>query len=90
MRKTVCYPVSSLDKKIAQDERFKSAGYVPAMIANLRALYDSSHAFEFAPENMDDETIIAEKLDTLYEYHQKLRDKDRVKISNTAKSNIVS
>lgn len=83
MRKTVCYPVSSLDKKIAQDTRFKSAGYVPAMIANLRALYDSSHAFEFSPDNMDDETIIAEKLDTLYEYYQSLRDKDRVKISNT-------
>ena len=83
MRKTVCYPVSSIDKKIAQDERFKSAGYVPAMIANLRALYDSSHAFEFAPDTMDDETIIAEKLDTLYEYYKNLRDKDRSQISNT-------
>ena len=83
MKKTICYPVSSLDRKLAQTDQFRKAGYVPAMIANLRALYDSSHAFPFAPDHLDDETIIVDKLDTLDEFRKKLRDKDRSKISNT-------
>lgn len=83
MSKTICYPVSSLDKKIAQTAQFKQAGYVPSMVANLRAVYDSMHAFKFAEDHLDDETIIADKLDTLDEFRKKLRDKDRTKISNT-------
>lgn len=86
MRRTVCHSTSSLDKKIAQDPRFKESGYVPSMVANLRALYDSRHKESFIPSAMEeatDEDIIAERLETLVKFKDSLRDKDRREISNT-------
>lgn len=83
MGKIVCYPTTRLDKQIAQDERFQKAGYVPAMIATLRAVYDSRHAIPFAPDTMSDEEVISERLDTLFDFYQSLREKDRKTVSNT-------
>lgn len=86
MRRTVCHSTSSLDKKIAQDPRFKESGYVPSMVANLRALYDSRHKESFIPramENSTDEDIIAERLEILVKFKDSLRNKDRREISNT-------